>query len=91
MRLCGANFSEPAKELDAAMRDGRIRHDGNGPLASCISNVVGHYDARGNVFPRKAGPENKIDTAVAVIMAIARVLADPGRSVYESLRYSRIR
>jgi phage terminase large subunit-like protein len=83
-RSSTANFSEPTKELDAAMRAGRIRHDGNGPLAWCISNVVGHYDARGNVFPRKARPENKIDAAVALIMAIARVLADPGPSVYET-------
>jgi phage terminase large subunit-like protein len=55
-RSTTANFSEPTKELDAAMRAGRIRHDGNGPLAWCISNVVGHYDARGNCFPRKALP-----------------------------------
>jgi phage terminase large subunit-like protein len=61
---------------------GRIRHDGNGPLAWCISNVVGHYDARGNVYPRKARPENKIDAAIASIMAIARCMTHPGLSVY---------
>ena len=83
-RTSTANFSEPTKELDAATRAGRIRHDGNGPLAWCISNVVGHYDARGNVFPRKARPENKIDAAVALIMAIARCMTDPGPSVYAS-------
>ncbi|HSR78748.1 MAG TPA: terminase TerL endonuclease subunit [Xanthobacteraceae bacterium] len=77
------NFSEPTKELDAAMRAGRLRHDGNGPLTWCVSNVVGHYDARSNVFPRKARPENKIDGAVALIMAIARVMTSPGPSVYE--------
>jgi phage terminase large subunit-like protein len=78
------NFSEPTKELDAAMRAGRIRHDGNGPLTWCIGNVVGHYDARSNVYPRKARPENKIDCAVALIMAIARVMTAPGPSVYET-------
>jgi phage terminase large subunit-like protein len=76
------NFSEPTKELDAAMRSGRIVHDGNGPLAWCIGNVVGHYDARGNVYPRKARPENKIDAATALIMAIARCMGDGGPSVY---------
>jgi phage terminase large subunit-like protein len=78
------NFSEPTKELEAAIRSGRIRHDGNGPLAWCISNVVGHYDARGNVYPRKARPENKIDAAVALIMCIARAMQPQARSVYET-------
>jgi phage terminase large subunit-like protein len=83
-RATTANFSEPTKELDAAMRAGRIQHDGNGPLAWCIGNVVGHYDARGNVYPRKPRPENKIDAAVALIMGIARVMSGPGPSIYES-------
>lgn len=37
-----------------------------------IGNVVGHYDAKENVYPRKERPENKIDGAVALIMAIGR-------------------
>ena len=79
------NFSEPTKELDAAMRAQRIAHDGNPVLEWCIGNVVGRYDARGNVYPRKARPEQKIDAAVALIMAIARCMAaQPARSVYES-------
>ena len=78
------NFSEPTKELEAAIRAGRIRHDGNGPLAWCVGNVVGHFDARGNVYPRKARPENKIDAAVALIMAIARSMQPKPTSVYET-------
>jgi phage terminase large subunit-like protein len=78
------NYSEPTKELDAAMRSGRIKHDGNGPLAWCISNVVGHLDPNSNVFPRKARPENKIDAADALIMALARAMLKPSGSVYES-------
>ena len=53
------NFSEPTKELDAAMRAQRLAHDGNPVLEWCIGNVVGRYDARGNVYPRKARPEQK--------------------------------
>lgn len=83
-RATVANFSEATKELDAAMRAGRIEHDGNGPLAWAISNVVGHLDARANVFPRKARPEAKIDPAVALIMAIARTMTAPGPSIYET-------
>jgi phage terminase large subunit-like protein len=82
-RATTGNFSEPTKELDAAMRSGRIRHDGNGPLTWCLGNVVGHYDARGNVYPRKGRPESKIDAATSLIMAIARCLTEPGPSVYE--------
>lgn len=41
-------------------------------------------DARANVYPRKAGPEQN-DAAVALIMAIARCMAaKPPRSVYET-------
>jgi phage terminase large subunit-like protein len=80
------NFSEPTKELDAAIRAGRIRHDGNPVLEWCIGNVVGHYDARGNVYPRKARPENKIDAAVAMIMTIGRCMAAIEESPYSDGR-----
>lgn len=83
-RATTANFSEATKELDAAMRAQRLRHDGNGPLTWAIGNVVGRYDARSNVFPKKPRPENKIDPAVALIMGIARWQLAPGPSVYES-------
>jgi phage terminase large subunit-like protein len=79
------NFSEPTKELDAAMRSGRLQHDGNSVLEWCIGNVVGRYDARSNVYPRKARPEQKIDAAIALIMGIARcMVAKPRRSIYET-------
>ncbi len=79
------NFSEPTKELDAALRAHRIEHDGNPVLEWCIGNVVGRYDARGNVYPRKARPEQMIDAAVALIMALARCMAaEPPASVDES-------
>jgi hypothetical protein len=34
------------------------------PVLAWIGNVVGHYDAKENVYPRKERPENKIDGAV---------------------------
>jgi phage terminase large subunit-like protein len=74
-RATTQNFSEPTKELDAAMQSGRIAHDGDPVLEWCIGNVVGRYDARSNVYPRKARPEQKIDGAIATIMAIARCMA----------------
>jgi phage terminase large subunit-like protein len=79
------NFSEPTKELDAAIGSHRIQHDGNPVLAWCISNIVGRYDVRSNVYPRKARSEQKIDAAIALIMGIARCMTDTRFvSVYES-------
>jgi phage terminase large subunit-like protein len=79
------NFSEPTKELDAAMRTGRIEHDGNPVMEWSISNIVGRYDVRSNVYPRKQRPEQKIDAAIALIMAIARSMsAKPYVSIYET-------
>ncbi len=65
-----ANFSEPTKELDAMMREGRIKHNGNPVMGWMIGNVVGHYDAKENVYPRKERPENKIDGAISLIMTL---------------------
>lgn len=64
------NMSEATKTLDALMREGRIHHPGNAVLNWMIGNVVGHYDAKENVYPRKELPANKIDGAVALIMAL---------------------
>ena len=38
----------------------------------CLSNVVGHRDAKDNVYPRKEEAENKIDPAIALIMALGQ-------------------
>ena len=64
------NFSEPTKTLDALMRERRIHHTGDPVLSWCIGNVVGHYDARNNVYPRRESAEKKIDCAIATIIAL---------------------
>jgi phage terminase large subunit-like protein len=68
-------LSPPMKELDAAIADGRVHHDGNPVSTWMIGNVMAREDANENVLPRKeAGrEENKIDGAVAVIMGLARI------------------
>jgi len=68
------NFSEPMKELDALVRDGRFHHDGNPVLTWMASNVMAHYDHKDNIFPNKLKPENKIDGIIAAIMALNRAL-----------------
>jgi phage terminase large subunit-like protein len=84
-RATTANFSPAILELDAAMRSGRLEHDGNPVLEWCIGNVVGKPDRRGNLYPTKARPEQKIDAAVALMMAIGRAMDAPvqARSIFD--------
>lgn len=70
------NLSDPMKELEAAIEAGRFHHDGNPIMTWCIGNVVGKY-AAGNddiVRPVKEIPENKIDGAVGLMMAIGQLM-----------------
>ncbi|WP_175783908.1 terminase large subunit [Burkholderia ambifaria] len=73
------NMSDPMKELEAAITSGRFHHDGNPIMTWCVSNVIGK-NLPGNddvVRPIKQGNDNKIDGAVALIMAVGRaMLAD---------------
>jgi hypothetical protein len=71
-RATTQNFSPAILELDAAMRSGRLRHDGDPVLGWCVGNVVGRPDRRGNLYPAKQRPEQKIDAAVALMMAVGR-------------------
>jgi phage terminase large subunit-like protein len=77
-----STMSEPTKAVDVTMREHRFRHDGSPVLAWCLSNVVGHRDAKDNIFPRKELPEHKIDAAIALIMALGQQIV---RSAHESL------
>lgn len=78
-----ANMSEATKTLDALMRERRIHHPGNAVLNWMIGNVVGHYDAKENVYPRKELPANKIDGAVALIMALGWFLQREPEAVFD--------
>lgn len=70
-------LSEAMKELDAAIISGRAHHDGNDVLTWMISNVCANADDNDNVMPKKdkAAPQNKIDGAVAAIMAVSRLMS----------------
>ena len=81
-RASTLNFSEPTKLLDALMRERKITHDGDPVLAWCLGNVVGHYDARSNVCPRREDPSRKIDCAVATIMALGASISAVAVSDY---------
>jgi phage terminase large subunit-like protein len=67
-------LSEPMKELEAAVYDGRFHFDGDPVLTWAISNVVAHADKNDNLFPNKERPENKIDPATALLTGLNRVM-----------------
>lgn len=69
------NMSEPMKELEALVLQGRFHFDGDPVLTWMISNVVAHIDAKENIYPRKERPENKIDGAVALIAAVGMAIS----------------
>jgi phage terminase large subunit-like protein len=69
------NFSEPMKQLEALVLQGKLKHNGDPVLTWMVSNVVCHRDAKDNIYPRKERPENKIDGVVALITALNRAIA----------------
>jgi len=78
-------MSPAMKELEAMVRDHRLHHDADPVLGWEIGNVVCHRDVKDNIFPRKERAENKIDGAVALIMALGRAqIKSSGGSIYET-------
>lgn len=70
-----AILSPAMKELEAAVYDGRFHHNGDPVLTWCMSNVLTRETAAGNyTMPDKERPENKIDAAVALFIAMSRAM-----------------
>jgi len=65
-----SNFSEPMKELQKAIYDGKFHYNGDPILTWMFSNVVAHYDKKENIYPNKMHNDNKIDGVVALIMCM---------------------
>lgn len=73
-----AVLSPPMKELEGAVADGRFHHDGHPVLTWCVSNLLTRETAAGNLtMPSKSRPENKIDCAVALLLAMGRAMVAP--------------
>lgn len=66
------NFAVPLDELLTAVRDGRFHHDGNEMTTWCMSNMVARPAKKGLISPIKQKPAQKIDGAIATIMAVGR-------------------
>lgn len=93
-------LSAPTKEYLRRIKSGRIRHNGNPLLRWANSNMAVHYQGRLQaaadtedildkvpIMPSKQNSSDKIDPAVAVILAFKSMIAHPeeyGVSRYES-------
>ena len=91
-----ALMSEPMKELEARIAAKQIWHNGDPVLSWMISNVVLKESRGGPVkyyYPTKTNVENKIDGAVALIMAIGRAMlkGGPVKSAYDGLTSDQIK
>lgn len=82
-------FNGPTRELETAVTERRVTHDGNAWLRWCLNSVRLDEDRYGNVRPMKARSVDHIDGAVSLLMPFA--MADqaaaappPKPSVYES-------
>lgn len=72
-RIGVRSMSEPTKELMALIKSGRF-HFNDPVLLWMLSNVVGHWDAKEMVFPKKELAHAKIDGAIATIIALGRLM-----------------
>lgn len=68
------NLSEAMKETEARIYAGDVSHDHNPMMTWMMSNVCVKPDKNENIFPQKERVENKIDGAVALFIAMNRVI-----------------
>lgn len=83
-----AHMSEPMKELEAIVYDGKLKTNGDPVLTWMMSNVVKKQSKGGAVkyyYPSKERDSNKIDGVVALIMALSRAMEyEDQTSVYDT-------
>ena len=69
-----ASMSAPMKELERRYLTGELEHPNDPVINWAMSNVVATQDPAGNVKPDKSKCSEKIDPAVALIMATGRAM-----------------
>jgi phage terminase large subunit-like protein len=79
------SMNAPMKELERRYLSAEIEHMDDPLLNWAMSNVVADQDAAGNIKPAKNKSSEKIDPAVALIIAVGRaMLVDDQTSIYET-------
>ena len=80
------SMSQPTKELMRLTLEGKFAHGGHPVLRWCMDNIVIQTDPAGNIKISKAKATEKVDAAVALVMALDRAMRNEGvqtESVYE--------
>lgn len=74
------HFNEPMEELTAAIREHRFRPDeSDSILRWCALNMMTTTNAQGKMMPDKRNSSEKIDAAVALLMALRLSMLAPSR------------
>lgn len=63
------SYTPAMRAFEAAYVSGRAKHEGNPVLTWNVANIVPRYDANMNIAPDRKRSADRIDGAVAVIMA----------------------
>jgi len=82
-----ASMSPPAKELMKIVLEEKIAHGGHPVLRCNMDNIYIRQDPAGNIKADKAKSTDKIDGAIACIMALDRAIwcgNTTSESVYDS-------
>ena len=80
------DMSPPTKELMKLMLEGKLAHSGHPVLRWVMDNIFVRTDPAGNIKPDKEKSNERIDGAVATIMALDRAIRNGGNtrgSVYD--------
>lgn len=81
------DMSPPTKELMRMVLRGEIQHGGHPVLRWNMENVYIKRDPAGNQKIDKEKSTEKVDGAVALVMGLARAIANMGGSVYDDDEY----
>ncbi|WP_312444618.1 terminase large subunit [Lacrimispora sp.] len=74
------DMSPPSKELMKLTLEKKLAHDGHLVLRWMMDNIFIRQDPAGNIKPDKEKSTEKIDGAVATIMALDRAIRNEGKS-----------
>jgi len=82
-----ASMNAPTKDVEKMVIGKELAHGGNPVLTWMVSNVAIKMDPAGNQKPDKEKSTERIDGAVALIMAMARALlkGGPVKSAYDGM------
>lgn len=64
------SLSNPSKDFEARILDGKISHDGNPVMEWCVENCAVEMDGAENIKPSKKKSTKRIDGVVAAVMTL---------------------